>query len=248
MTSSIAGSVGQAAQSSYCAANGFLDAFARYRRSQGQAATSLALGAIKDVGFFADHEDHEDVTTKLGYMPMGEDQMLSLVDYVVAQEMSGSSDDLMRNVRKAHIFTGIIDQTPERHIRNLMRDPRALGLKFAMEREASAQSVGNNSAGSGQGSQRLTSINKAKAAKDRNGLLGLVEQEIGERLAKLVQTPVDRINKGTRLSDIGMDSMLAVEARQSATLGVNVPMVDFMMSSSTVGGIAKKIVDGMLGA
>lgn len=44
MTSSNSGSVGVATEANYCASNGFLDAFARWRRSQGKPAISVGLG------------------------------------------------------------------------------------------------------------------------------------------------------------------------------------------------------------
>ncbi|KAF6518002.1 hypothetical protein HZS61_002080 [Fusarium oxysporum f. sp. conglutinans] len=49
-TSSISETVGTATESNYCSANGFLDAFARWRRSRGQACVSVGLGMISEVG------------------------------------------------------------------------------------------------------------------------------------------------------------------------------------------------------
>ena len=44
MLSSISGIVGQKGQANYAAANAFLDSFAGYRKNQGLAACSVALG------------------------------------------------------------------------------------------------------------------------------------------------------------------------------------------------------------
>ncbi|ORX94326.1 KR domain-domain-containing protein [Clohesyomyces aquaticus] len=49
MTSSIAGSIGTARERSYCAANSFLDWFARNRRALGLPATSIGLEMIRDI-------------------------------------------------------------------------------------------------------------------------------------------------------------------------------------------------------
>ncbi|KAK3172071.1 hypothetical protein OEA41_004155 [Lepraria neglecta] len=49
MTSSGSGSIGQAAQANYCAANYALDMFARHRRSMGLPATAVGSGMISEI-------------------------------------------------------------------------------------------------------------------------------------------------------------------------------------------------------
>ena len=55
MSSSISGSVGTATESNYCAANYFLNVFARYRWSLGLPATLVGLGMISEVGYLHDN-------------------------------------------------------------------------------------------------------------------------------------------------------------------------------------------------
>ncbi|KAL4958981.1 KR domain-containing protein [Aspergillus stella-maris] len=54
LLSSLAGIVGSVSQSNYAAGNTFQDAFAAYRQSIGQRATSLDLGYMTDVGIVAE--------------------------------------------------------------------------------------------------------------------------------------------------------------------------------------------------
>lgn len=59
MTSSSIGIKGPATQSSYAAANTFMDSMARHRWSLGMQATSLALGMIQDIGHITEHPGNQ---------------------------------------------------------------------------------------------------------------------------------------------------------------------------------------------
>ncbi|KAJ5653747.1 hypothetical protein N7490_000750, partial [Penicillium lividum] len=52
---SLAGLCGNAGQANYAAANSFLDAFAKYRRANGLAASVIDLGLMNDAGFAYEH-------------------------------------------------------------------------------------------------------------------------------------------------------------------------------------------------
>lgn len=55
MTSSSIGIKGAVTQSSYAAANAFMDSMARHRWSLGKQATSLSLGMIQEIGHIEEH-------------------------------------------------------------------------------------------------------------------------------------------------------------------------------------------------
>ncbi|KAL9084294.1 MAG: hypothetical protein Q9165_008122 [Trypethelium subeluteriae] len=78
-------------------------------------------------------------------------------------------------------------------------------------------------------------------------LLSAVETAVAECLAKLVQTPVEKVKPNTKLADLGMDSMLAVEARQTACWGVEVGMMEVVSKGATVGGLVRKVAEGLVG-
>ena len=60
MLSSVSGVVGMKGQANYAAANAFLDAFAKYRQTQGLHANSINLGVIEEVGFIAEKRTTDD--------------------------------------------------------------------------------------------------------------------------------------------------------------------------------------------
>ncbi|KAF5573797.1 polyketide synthase [Fusarium pseudoanthophilum] len=51
--SSVSGTAGQIGQANYAAGNTFMDAYVQYRRGQGLACSTLAIGIMEDVGFLA---------------------------------------------------------------------------------------------------------------------------------------------------------------------------------------------------
>lgn len=70
--SSVSGSVGTATESNYCAANSFLDAFARWQRQQGVPSVSVGLGMISDVGYLHENPGIEALLLRKGIQPLNE--------------------------------------------------------------------------------------------------------------------------------------------------------------------------------
>ncbi len=76
LTSSVSGTVDTATESNYCSANGFLDAFARWRRSRGQPCVSVGLGMISEVGYLHENLEIEALLLRRGIQPLNEDEFL----------------------------------------------------------------------------------------------------------------------------------------------------------------------------
>lgn len=86
VTSSVSGTVGTATESNYCSANGFLDAFARWRRSQGKPAVSVGLWMLYEVGYLHENPEIEALLPRKGIHPLNEDEMLQMVDIALTIE------------------------------------------------------------------------------------------------------------------------------------------------------------------
>jgi hypothetical protein len=80
MTSSIITAFGTSTESHYAAANTFLDSMARYRRSIGLPATSIALGMITEVGHVSNHPRLEAAMTKIGMHGIDEQDYLRMME------------------------------------------------------------------------------------------------------------------------------------------------------------------------
>ena len=76
MTSSVSDSVRTATESNYCSANGFPDAFARYRLSIGKPATSISFGIISEVGYLHENPEIEALLLRKGIKPLNKEDVL----------------------------------------------------------------------------------------------------------------------------------------------------------------------------
>ncbi|PXX54880.1 acyl transferase domain-containing protein [Nocardia tenerifensis] len=87
LMSSLAGVIGAAGQANYAAANSFLDAMARLRRSQGLAATSIAWGLWADASAMTEHLAGGGVARLAGrgLVPMRTPEALGMFDAAVGQ-------------------------------------------------------------------------------------------------------------------------------------------------------------------
>lgn len=70
-------------------------------------------------------------------------------------------------------------------------------------------------------------------------------REVEERLARLLQMPGNDVQEQKRLLDLGMDSMLVVEVRQTCALGCEVPIAELMMAEATVGSLVSRVAEDL---
>jgi len=99
LTSSVSGSIGTATERNYCSANGFLDAFARWRHAQGKPAVSVGLGMISEVGYLHENPKIEVLLLRKGIQPLDEQEFLQVVDLAPVSEAAHDPAD-------AHLLTG----------------------------------------------------------------------------------------------------------------------------------------------
>ena len=99
MESSISGVIGNTAQAAYAAANTFLDAFARYRRSHGQPATTIDIGAVSGVGYLAQKEELKKAMQRQGFDFTDETRLMHLLEFAIRNST--------REPHRAHIITGL---------------------------------------------------------------------------------------------------------------------------------------------
>ncbi|KAI1089063.1 putative polyketide synthase [Rostrohypoxylon terebratum] len=240
MTSSINGKVGTATEGNYCAANNFLDVFARYRRSLGLKAISLGIGMVSEVGYLHENPHIEDLLLRKGIRPITEDELLQIFDFALSEPpTSAHPDDLLSH---PHILTGLeVTGLQDQHKQGyngywqFLDDARFSVLTCALKRSSASESA------SGAGSQ-WSAINEALDAGDRERLVTITKDLIAKKMSNLILVPLAKLDVKTPLSDFGMDSMLAAELRQyifSAT-GADVlflTLMDKATNVTTLGGI-----------
>lgn len=255
LTSSISGSVGTATESNYCAANAFLDAFARYRRGLGLPAISIGLGMISEVGYLHEHPDIEALLLRKGLHAISEDELLQICDIALAEQMSSNLKLGAEHLIDGHVLTGFEAQGLQA-IReqgfeggnHVLDDPR-VSIMAAM---LAANTENTTTAGgSGSGSHLPEGVAAALANRGGDGasdsaVLEAVESVVSLKLRNLLL--LKELNPQTFLSKFGMDSMLAAEFRHFIfhTFNVDVRFQTILSETVSVSSLAGLVTTELL--
>ncbi|PHH90746.1 hypothetical protein CDD83_2742 [Cordyceps sp. RAO-2017] len=259
MTSSLSGSCGTATESNYCAANGFLDAFARWRRAQGKPAVSLGLGMISEVGYLHENPEIEALLLRKGIQPLNEDEFLQVVDFGLAGERDGGGPE------GGHILTGLEPCGVRRLLEQgfdvnngVMEDARAslLAASLLAERDADeasregAAEAGQLAAAAAEWVKEVPAAALATFAAEAGAptMQEAVLRLARRRFSNLILTPADQIDAGAPLPSFGIDSMLAAEFRTWfwATFKLDVPFLDIVSPQKTLGSLAEYVEERLV--
>ena len=256
ITSSISGSVGTATESNYCAANTFLDSFARYRRSLNLPATSLGLGMISEVGYLHEHPEIEALLARKGIHAINEEEMLQIVDIALTHNVCSNMTD-SGHFAEAHILTGLevigLQKIRDKGFEggsHVLDDPRASLIARALN---SSDSSGATATEGSQSSHLPPEIVDALAKRGENGegdhaLLDAAEAVLARKICNLLLLSEEQLSPQTQLADFGMDSMLAAEFRTFVfnTFAIDVPFLTLLDKTTSVESLAKLVMDGIL--
>lgn len=244
MTSSVTGSVGTATESNYCAANHFLDTFARYRRARNQPATSLGLGRISEVGYLHENPDIEEVLARKGIQETTEDELLQIVDIALSPV---TPPDFLRAdpLAHSHILTGL-EPLALKELRNkgfdtsnpILSDPRSSLLATTIDGLASEVNEGLEVA------IVSTELTQAMEAAGENASLGdVVGSLVAKRFHNLILIPLEKLDTKQPLSTYGLDSMLAAEFRSWVykVFKFDVPFLDLLSQTMSLDSLANSI-------
>lgn len=224
MTSSVSGSIGQAAQANYCAANHSLDLFARYRNALGLPATAVGFGMISEVGYLHENPDVEAILSRSGITALDEDEMLQILDIALSQKLKGSLDWCSQS----HILTGMesnyIDSFPAKG------DPRTALLLARIENESSMMADAQEEEGDADPGD--TDPQGKAIAKIRN------------QVAKALGMQLEKVDIDKNLATYGMDSMIGTEFRTwlFQTFKKDIPFFELLDAGSTIGSLAEKVL------
>lgn len=265
MTSSISGSLGTATESNYCSANGFLDAFAHYRRALGKPGTSLGLGMISEVGYLHEHPEIEAMLLRKGIQPLNEEELLQVVD--MALSGAGGESDFIRGARSpsnaAHILTGLEPLGVRKLMaqgfdvgKGAMGDARTAVLTASLQAEKNAQGSGPranapNSTLTADWIQDIpadvvaTFASQASAPTLAAAILNLIKG----RFSSLILMPQSQVDEDRPLPSYGVDSMLAAEFRTWLfnAFRVDVPYLDIISPQKTLLLLSQFVEEGLKG-
>ena len=196
--------VGNPGQGAYVAANGWMQGFARRRHAEGLPATSIAWGAISDVGALARDEAMAGRLTRL-----------TGVAGLKAIEALHHLDDILS--RDTHLADPVV-YCSRFQMSEAMRDLLILRTP-AFERVFG---------GSGdEGITVETDLTGLVAGKSDPEALRLLGELIAAEVAQIVRMPVTAIDLSRPLGELGIDSLMALELRMNVEtkFGFELPLV-----------------------
>jgi acyl carrier protein len=183
--------IGNPGQSSYVAANGFLEGLARRRRAAGEPALAIAWGAIADAGMLARHSTaRETLANRAGVEGMLARTALNLMGEALSRSESPSSE--------AVLVIGEINWTFARSHLPLLQSPSFDDLV----RETDVAEAG---------AQQKIDVNHIVATRSSGEALKLIADVIVLEIAHILRLPQETLNRTKPLAEIGLDSLMAAE-------------------------------------
>ncbi|KAI1452678.1 beta-ketoacyl synthase domain-containing protein [Annulohypoxylon moriforme] len=224
MTSSFAAIGGHPGQANYAAANMYMNGLAGVRRSRGQAASVLNIGVIYGLGFLL--REKEELYAGLereGYPPISERDIHHMFLEAVATGHPARASKLESPI---DITTGLrrfdpADPSPL----HWHQDPR-----FS---HYSRQDSDDSSTAATKGTQRNLKDTIAALAEPA-AIAQIILEAFTERLHSLLQLPKEAIHAVQTMSELGVDSLAAVEVRAwiFKTVGKDVSVIKLLSSIS----------------
>ncbi len=220
--------VGNPGQSNYVAANGYLEALARKRRAEGLPALAVAWGAISDAGYLARNEDvNEMLSRKLGRHALSAKEAL---DGLMAL-MALPQDDL----ETAAVGYARIDWHSAR------KDLALLGTPLV-------SLLGLGEGDDGSGAEGAIDLHALLDGMDKVTAAQTVAKLLAGEIGKILRIAPEEIDSHKPLSDIGMDSLMALELRMSAErqLGIDIPLMS-LANGATLIDLSSRVANRVLG-
>ena len=208
---SSAGSLlGQPGQGNYAAANAFLDALAHHRRAQGRPALSINWGAWSGLGF-ADSPGGQRLAARLallGIKCIAPGPALEVLEQLLRQ---GSTQVAVVPVDWARY-----------------RQFYPAGTESPLLSELAAEA--DNSPQAALPGEKRSALLAAEPAERCQYL----QSYLAELVTRVLGLSASRLDIHQPLSNLGLDSLMAVEVKNriAVDLGVNVPMVTFLSGPS----------------
>ncbi|CAG7923142.1 unnamed protein product [Penicillium olsonii] len=232
--SSLSGIIGQPGQTNYAGANTFMDAFAQYRLNMGLPACAIQIGAVEEVGYVAENESVMGRFTQTGGSGSA----------VTEQELLRAVEAAMKST-SGNFYVGVrsnmwLNNTAERSL--WKGDIRMAAFHNGEDAEPAA--------GITSSSSLQTFILKAKgdaATLSRAESAHFLAREIGKKVFSFLLKPEEDLKTSSSLSDLGMDSLVAIELRQwwKSVFGFDTSVLE-LMGMGTLDDLGAHAASGML--
>jgi acyl transferase domain-containing protein/NADPH:quinone reductase-like Zn-dependent oxidoreductase/NADP-dependent 3-hydroxy acid dehydrogenase YdfG/acyl carrier protein len=208
---------GNPGQGNYVAANGWLEGFARMRRSTGLPATAVRWGAIDDVGFLArNHKIKESLQGRMGGNALHSDIALDVLEQVLLSGRSG---------------IGVLE-LDWNSLRRFL--PSADHARF----DKLTRLYGNDSSADDCG-DRMLHLAELSDDELQAAVSDILKQEVGQ----ILRLQPDKISMDRSLYEMGLDSLMGVElvTALEARFGIQLPVMA-LSEGPTIGKLTNRVV------
>lgn len=201
VTSSIVSTINVPGQANYNAANTFLEAFCRYRKSLGLAASAIAVSPIDDIGLVVGNDTARRNLRSNGLEFLTERDVLNYIHLGILHKNSTPI------IMGLHSDTHLDDST--NHV--AWKTDRRMGFYHNIAKEDKGKDV----AGEDNGLRDFIASATANPSQlDSSESAEFLALEIGKRVYAFMLRPIEELDLSQSLVEIGLDSLMAVEMRR----------------------------------
>jgi len=212
--------LGNPGQSSYVAANSFLEALIAQRRAAGLPGTYMAWGPLDDVGFLARNAGtREALQARIGGLSISSAEALAALERALLTMNAGEA------------------------VVRLDWPALSLGMPAARARRyTELHARGNHEPARQGGAQmrdQILSLSFAEA-------LRLVQETLQAQIARILHMSPEKIETGRSILDMGMDSLMGMELGMAVEESFQVKLsIMTMAEGATVHSLAQRIVESI---
>ncbi|KAJ2995866.1 hypothetical protein NUW58_g1155 [Xylaria curta] len=255
LISSLSGVIGQTGQANYAAANTFLDTFARYRNAMGLPCTAIDVGAVEGVGYLSENSELLRKMRGTGWRLITEEALLGTVATTLQESISGEEKSKHVNgVTQSSWSDIVVDEnrimlgmTPEIPLSSpdassrLRKDARMAVYHNTKQGRSDAGENGGNTLRA-----FLSQVKTDSTILKQSTAATTLANEIGKKLFTLLLKPEQEPDITLGLSEVGLDSMIAVEMRAwwKLEFGFNISVLE-MLATGTLAALGEKAVKGL---
>ena len=247
MTSSISATLGNPGQTNYSAANSFLDSLAWQRNLRRQAATSLVLPMVLDVGVVSENENIETSLSRKGMYGIDEQEMLRGFETAMSVP-SVSPDQPAPNMGNSQVILGLEPSELAKAIASSetvdaywYNDARLARIRAEVER--AAESAG----GSEKGGDFKKTL-KSALAESVDAAVDAIAQHVMKRASGILMVPAESFEmEGASIASYGLDSMIGAELRTwlFKEFGLDMPFQQLLSGGLTFKKLSVTIGESM---
>jgi acyl carrier protein len=240
--SSLSGIIGNPGQANYASASTFLDAFVQYRTSLKLPISAIDIGPVDDIGFVAENASVSRKMRSNGFYGISEQ---SLLDALTLAIVGGR-----KHTTSQHQFMDYNSFVLGLHSTIPINDPNNRTIwknDIRMAAYHNAIPAGSETVAS---SDTLKSF-LAEAKSNPSVLTAprtstLLAKEIGKKLFLLLLKSDEELNTNLSLSDLGMDSLVAIEMRTwwKQAFEFDISVLE-MLGMGTLNALGKHAADGL---